>query len=119
MFDLSHLTVNQQDEVAVIRFNDAAILDASHIDAVSQELFDLIDKQNLRQMAIDMSSVQLISSRTLGVFLKMRQQIDSLGGRMVLCGIDPKLYRVFKITNLISVFQFYDDTDSAVQSFQK
>ena len=119
MNDLSHLTIDQQDEVAIVRFNDATILDASQIDAVSRELFGLIDKQNLRKIAIDMSSLQMISSQTLGVFLKMRQNIDDLGGRMVFCGIDPKLYRVFKITNLISVFQFYDDADLAVQSFNE
>ena len=72
-----------------------------------------------QQIAIDLSTIQMISSQTLGVFLKMRQKMEPLGGRLVICGIDPKLYRVFKITNLTSVFQFYDDRDSAVQSFQE
>ena len=117
MSELSYLTVTQHGEVAVVGFKDAAILDAYHIDAISQELFALIDRQNLHKMAIDLSTISMISSQSLGVFLQMRQKLETLGGRIVLCGIDPKLYRVFKITNLISVFQFYDNTELAVKSF--
>lgn len=119
MSELSHLTVNQEKEVALVGFKDATILDAYHVDAVSKELFALIEERHYQRIAIDMSTIQMISSQTLGVFLQMRQKMEPLGGRMVICGIDPKLYRVFKITNLTSVFQFYEDRDSAVQSFQE
>ena len=40
------------------------------------------------------------------------------GGKMVLSGIDPRLYRVFKITHLKDLFEFYENSQAAIQSLK-
>ncbi len=114
----SQLIVEQQDGIAIIDFRNATVLDARHVDAVSKELFDLVENQNHRQLVLNLGSVQLISSQTLGVFLNLHKKLDELDGKMVISGIDPKLYRVFKVTHLTSVFEFFESTDKAIESFK-
>lgn len=114
----SQLTVTQQDGVSLVCFREASVLDAYHVGQVSKDLYALIEKQGLRKLVLDLSSIKMLSSQTLGVLLNMRQKLDQLGGKMVLSGIDPRLYRVFKITHLKDLFEFYETNEEAIASFQ-
>jgi anti-anti-sigma factor len=115
MTDETHLILTKKDNVTVIGFKDPTILDAYHVNEVSKELFGLIGKEGYRLLVLDFSTIKMLSSQTLSVLLKMRQELDAVDGRMVLSGIDPGLYRVFRITNLQSIFEFFSDIDSAVE----
>ena len=116
--DKSHLVVTEQDGVTVVDFSESVILDAYHINEVSKELFSLIDMDGRSLIVLDFAVIKMISSQTLGVLLKMKNKLDKLNGKMAISGIDPRLYRVFKITNLQSVFDFFEDRESAVKSLQ-
>ncbi len=115
----TRLLLEQQDNVTVVSFKDPNILSAYHINDVSKDLYDLIDKQGLTRLVIDFSDIRMLSSQTLSVMLTMKQKLDKVNGQIVICGINPQLYRVFKITNLHDVFCFADDRDSAVQQAAK
>ena len=115
MTDETHLILTKKDNVTIIGFKDPTILDAYHVNEVSKQLFGLVGKDEYRLLVLDFSTIKMLSSQTLSVLLKMRQELDVVDGRMVLSGIDPGLYRVFRITNLQSVFEFFSDIDSAVE----
>ena len=116
--DKSHLVVSEQDGVTVVGFSESVILDAYHIDGVSKELFALVDVGKRSQIILDFSTIKMISSQTLGVLLKMKNKLDEQNGKIVISGIDPRLYRVFKITNLQSIFEFFADSESAIKALQ-
>ena len=113
----AHLVVTEEKGISVVSFAQPTLMDAYHVSEVETELGALVKKGHLRKIVLDFSSLGMLSSRALGVLLTIRQMLEKLGGKMVICGIDPKLYRVFKITNLQSVFEFFDDRTSAVESF--
>ena len=115
MTDETHLTLTKRDNVTIIGFKDPTILDAYHVNEVSKQLFGLIGKDEYKLLVLDFSTIKMLSSQTLSVLLKMRQELDAVDGQMVLSGINPGLYRVFRITNLQSVFEFFSDIDSAVE----
>ena len=119
MADESHLILSKENDITVVGFSEGILLDAYHINDIAQELYDLIEKDGHRQIVLDLSEIKILSSRTLGVMITMRQKLDKIEGKLVISGIDPRLYRVFKITNLQSVFEFYENRDKAVSSFAK
>jgi len=119
MADESHLRLSQEKDVTIVGFSEPTLLDAYHINEIAQELYDLIEKDGYRQIVLDLSEIKILSSQTLGVMINMRQKLDKFEGKLVISGIDPRLYRVFKITNLQSVFEFYENRDKAIGSFQK
>jgi anti-sigma B factor antagonist len=112
-----NLIVELVNDVAVVGFGDAMILDAYHVQQVTDALYALIEKQGHSRLVIDLATIRMLSSQTLGVLLNMRQKLEPLNGRMVIAGIDPKLYRVFKVTSLDHIFDFYPTRDDAVKSF--
>ena len=58
-----------------------------------------------------------MSSQALGVLLQLKKAMDPLKGQIVIAGIRPELYKVFKITNLHKLFIFHDDLDKALTEF--
>ena len=119
MTEESQLLVEQAGEITVVGFSEPTLLNAYHVNESAKELYNLIEKQGHRWIVLDLSTIKMLSSQTLGVFLNTRHKLENLGGKVVISGIDPKLTRVFKITNLDSVFEFFADTSSAVESLQK
>lgn len=113
----ANLIVAEEDGISVVTFAQPTLLDAYHIGEVGKELEDLIDQQNHRRIVLDFSTIKMISSQALGVLLGLRQKLTEHDGRLVICGIDPRLYRVFKITKLQDVFDFFQDKASALNSF--
>ena len=114
----SSLIVDQQQDISIVTFAQPILLDTFHITKVGQELFDLVDKHNVYKIVLDFASIKMISSQALGVLLSLRKKLSEKDGKVVIAGIDPRLYRVFKITNLQTVFEFSDDVETALQSFK-
>jgi anti-sigma B factor antagonist len=115
----SRLILNQDGEVTVVGFSEPNLLDAYHINDCAKELYELIEKRGHRWIVLDLATVKMLSSQSLGVFLNIRHKLDALEGKVVISGIDPRLSRVFKITNLQSVFEFFPDTSAAVAELKK
>ena len=118
MTDPSHLVLTNEQGITVVGFASPTILNSYNITEISDQLFDLIDKQGHKLLVMDFSTIIILCSQTLGVLLKMRKKLDEVEGKMVICGIDPGLYRVFKITRLEDLFEFYEDKVAAVDSLR-
>lgn len=115
MSEYKYLKLSNREDVTIVGFADATILDAFHVGEVSQELYRLIENEKLTRLVVDFSAIKMLSSQTISVLLKMRQMVGEAGGKMVLYGLDPGLYKVFRITRLQDVFEFYDDLEKAVE----
>ena len=114
----AHLAVTEQDGVSIVRFTSPTLLDAYHVGVVGKELMSLIENDGLRRIALDLASIKMISSQALGVMLTARHRLIELGGKIAICGVDPKLYRVFRVTNLQDMFDFYDSADAAAADWK-
>lgn len=119
MAEESQLRVEQDGEVVVVGFNKPTLLNSYHVNETAKELYHLIEKQGCRWIVLDLSTIKILSSLTLGILLNARQKLENTGGKMVISGMDPKLSRVFKITHLDSVFEFFPDTSSAIERLKK
>ena len=68
-------------------------------------------------MILDFSSVHSLSSQALGILLTLNSKAKAIGGSLALCGIRKELMKLFKITKLEGMFQFYKDDAAALASF--
>ena len=118
MPDPSPLVLTQHDDITVVSFANPVALDAYHIGAIARDLIKLVEKDGRRKIILDLASIKILSSQTIGTFIHLRQKLEPLNGALALAGIDPKLYRVFKVTKLDSTFNFYPDTPSALAALK-
>ncbi len=112
-----HLLIEDYAGVTVVTVTDTALLDAHAIEAFGQEVYQLVDKQNKQKLILDFSNVRFLSSQALGVLLTIKKKCEAIKGRFVLCALREELMKVFKITQLDKLFDFYRDDSAALASF--
>ncbi|MHC4717143.1 MAG: STAS domain-containing protein [Planctomycetota bacterium] len=111
------MVVQTIGDVTVVDLTSSSILDGLTIQSVGEKLFELVDEQARRKIILDFSEVRLLSSMMLGVLVRLQRRVEGIKGRLVLCGLRPDLMRVFKITQLHKLFEFYRNENEALNSF--
>lgn len=106
-----------QDEIMVASL-DAAVIHTSGIDPIAHTLREAIDKHRPADLIIDFTRVRFLSSTMLGLLVDIWRRMKEYGGRIRICGIDPQLTRVFRITHLDRIFEFSTDQASAVEAMK-
>jgi anti-anti-sigma factor len=112
----SNLDISSEGNVAIISFRSAYISDVEEISAASTQIRHVIQRSKPKEVVFDFTGVKFFSSQVLGLLLEARAQLKSNDGRVVVCSLDPRLHRVFKITNLDSIFPLYADRKTALES---
>ena len=96
----SGLVISRVWGSTVVTFQERSILDGRVVDAIATELYDLVDGQAERRIALDFKSVEYMSSLMLSVLVTMHRSAARIKGRVVLCGLRPELVKLLKLSNL-------------------
>lgn len=113
----SQLVIQDISGVTIANLGSASILDGAAVEAIGRQLFELVDAQAKRKIMLDFTSVRFLSSSMLGVLISLQKRAQAIDGRVVILGLKPDLHKVFKITRLDKLFDFYDKEDDAMKSF--
>jgi len=65
----------------------------------------------------DMSGVEFMGSAALHAFLRIHNTFADTGKKMVFAGLNPAIYKMFKIARLDSVFNCFETEDDAIETF--
>ncbi|MCK4341563.1 MAG: STAS domain-containing protein [Phycisphaerae bacterium] len=119
MAEEASLRVEEHEHVIVVRFPDDSSSEAAAIENTERELNVLVDNLGRRNMVLDFSEVRFFSSRSIGVLIQLRKKADLAQAQIVLSAARPELQRVFHITRLEKLFQFFDSTADAIAALQR
>jgi anti-anti-sigma factor len=119
MCEKTDVNITSREGVTVIVFEAGSIGSAEKITVTSELIYDYIEKNKPRQLIVDFGKVKFFSSQVLGVLLNIRSRMKEYGGQVVISGINPQLYRVFRITNINRLFKFFADVAGAVSEINK
>ena len=109
------MRVRTVEPIAVVRFEDAEILfEEGAIHAVGRELRRLIEGEGHTRLVVDLTGVRYLSSEVLGILAGLQREVDPVRGRIVLCGLDPLLRDMVRITHLDRVFDICGDEAEAL-----
>jgi len=111
------LEVEDIGDVTVVNFIDRKILDEQNIQIIGEQLFGLVDESGRRKLLLNFSNVEYLSSAALGKLITLNKKLQGVGGKLVLCQIDPQIYEVFEITKLDKFFTIVKEEQAALQSF--
>jgi len=116
MDDIVSLETTGKNNIAVATFNAASISDVEAIAAASNLIRDFVDQNRPSRLIFDFGAVKFFSSQVLGLLLEIRSRLEAHNGQVLISAIDPRLHRVFKITNLDKIFKFFPDKQSAINA---
>jgi len=108
--------ITNEGQTAVVAFKETSITDTETIAAVQKQIVDFIDANQPQSIVVDFENVKFFASQLLGMLLGVRAKLQQYDGRVVISAIDPRLHKIFNITNLDKIFDFFPDKDSAVSA---
>jgi len=111
------LEVEDIGDVTVVNFVDRRILDEHNIQVIGEQLFSLVDEVGRRKILLNFGNVEFLSSAALGKLIALHKKLQAVGGRLILCNIDPEIYEVFEITRLDKFFNIQKEEQAALQAF--
>lgn len=112
---LDELAVSRQDGVVLVRFRDRKIIDELQIQRIGERLQELALAERPPKMVLDFAEVEYLSSRALSELINLNRQVDQRSGQLVLAGIRPPIFEVFKITRLNRLFRIEDTVADAIK----
>jgi anti-sigma B factor antagonist len=66
-------------------------------------------------VVVDLTRVVFIDSSGLATLIEALQAVGKYGGRLRLCGLSPAVKNLFKLSNLISIFDIRENREEAVK----
>src|SRR5215813_13012952 len=111
------LEVEDIGEVTVVNFTDRKILDEQNIQIIGEQLFSLVDEDGRRKILLNFGNVEYLSSAALGKLITLNKKLQTAGGKLILCNIDPQIHEVFEITKLDKFFKIMKEEQAALQAF--
>ena len=106
----------RENEVTVLEFK-GNIMGGQDSTVFYDKLQDLI-KQNRKKVVLDLSKVDWINSRGLGILISGLTTMRNNDGKLKLAAVAEKVKSLLTLTRLITAFEDYDTVEEAVGSFE-
>ena len=87
------------------------------IGAGDQQLRDVIANANSNKILLDLSGVTTIDSSGIGELVGSYTTVTNRGGKLKLLHLPAKLNELLHVTQLITVFEVYENEQEAIKSF--
>ena len=110
------MIINTETAGSIVIVSLNGRLDTMHFPMVDKELTSLIEN-NRKEIIIDCLDLDYVSSSGLRILLKSLKQAESLKGRLTICGLQPQIAQIFKISGFDHLFEIYPGREEAVASY--
>ena len=112
------LDIRDRDDVVVVYFSQARILDEVVIREIGEEFRDLtLQASTDRKLLVNFGRVEFMSSSMIGQIMRLHKMCQQDKVKLKLCNISPKILEVFKIMRLDKILDIRDDEDAAMEAF--
>ena len=106
----------QRDGVKILTFEGPLTIGAGDLtlrDAVKEAL-----DEGARKLLVDLSRASKIDSSGIGELVAAYTRATNRGGKLKLLHLSPKLRDLLTVTQLMKVFEIFEDEGEAVASFR-
>lgn len=111
-----HLGVWKEGDVTIVRFGEHRILDELAVNKLGDEMYSVAQRDDCRKLLLNFASVEHLTTLMLGKILMLRSKMESKGGTLALCDLEPRVRDVFATTNLDKIVPLYESEIDAVRA---
>jgi anti-anti-sigma factor len=109
------LRVQTIERTAICCIEDAEILFAeADVHAVREQLHRLVEDEGYSRLLLNFTGVRHVSCAVLGILANLQRKLGPTGGCIQLCGLDPLLQDMVRITHLDRVLDICTDEAEAL-----
>ena len=85
----------------VVEFTTPSLMEQRELEEIGTELYRLVDEEDRRQVVLDFTKVQYVSSQAIGIVINLHRKLAGLKkSKLTLCGLGPRLQELIRITRL-------------------
>jgi anti-anti-sigma factor len=109
------ITVRQSGDVTILDLKGKITIgigDVALRDSIAQQM-----QEGKRNLLLNTADVSTIDSSGVGELVAAYTTVTNRDGRLKLLKLPPKLQDILQITQLITVFEVFEDEATAVKSF--
>nr|WP_247681514.1 anti-sigma F factor antagonist [Paenibacillus sp. Marseille-P2973] len=110
------MEMERHRETLVVRL--VGELDHHTADDVRMTLDEEIGRGICRHLVLSLESLQFMDSSGIGVILGRYKLIKQKGGRMVVCGVNPPVYRLLEMSGLFKIMSVYENESTALSELE-
>lgn len=93
-------------------------LDHHTAETVKTKMEEAIIRGDVNHVVLSMKHLSFMDSSGLGVILGRYKLITSRGGKMVVCDVNPAVYRLFEMSGLFKILSIQDNEKVALSSLE-
>jgi stage II sporulation protein AA (anti-sigma F factor antagonist) len=110
------LTIDLEVKYDVLLIRLAGELDHHTAEELRTKVTDLLKKEQIRHIVLNLEHLTFMDSSGLGVILGRYKQIKNIGGEMIVCSISPAVKRLFEMAGLFKIIRFESDEQYALKT---
>ena len=103
------LEVRKQGAVTVVRFREHRIYDDLVVKRVTDALHDLTSQPGCQHLLLNLAGVVSPSSLLIGNLVAILRRMESKGGTLKLCNVDPEVQRMLRVMRLDGLFNLREN----------
>ena len=108
-----------EGDALIIYFQDVRIIDESRIQSLGQEMTDLVNSTENKNVVLNFQNVSFMSSAMIGKLIQFGKKCKATDVNLRLCDINDNVEEVFKLMKLEKVFKIEKNEEAAIASFSK
>lgn len=93
-------------------------LDHHTAETVKMKMEEAILRGDVHHVVLSMKDLSFMDSSGLGVILGRYKLITGRGGKMVVCDVNPAVYRLFEMSGLFKILTIRENERSALSSLE-
>lgn len=111
------MRIEQINGCYVATFNDISKFNALITDMVKEQLNSLFSNPE-NKLILNLKGVKYIDSTGFGVFLSVMKTARLNSGQFKICNVEPDAMALFKILQLNSILEIYENLETCLDSFK-
>lgn len=112
------LTLTDKEDVVVVTFQEAKILDETQIERIGREFKGLTLQASAdHKLLLNFERVKFMSSSMIGQIMLLAKMCKKDKVNLRLCSICPNIMEVFKLMGLQKVLQIHKTEEDALKAF--
>lgn len=93
-------------------------LDHHTAETVKARMEQALEEGGVTHVILSLKDLTFMDSSGLGVILGRYKQVSAKGGKMVVCDVNPAVYRLFEMSGLFKIVSVRDDEREALSSLE-
>ncbi len=91
-------------------------LDHHTAEKVREQIEKELAKDIYYHLVLNLKQLDFMDSSGLGMILGRYKKVSQLGGKMVICSVQPSIYRLMEMSGLFKILPMFEDEQDAVSA---